>query len=179
MCDAMQCLCQPSTMTCPSHAVGHQTSYNVVLPCRHHVREVHQDETSQVELFLNSVPILASLTREEKMMLVDALEEQAYAPASRVINQVNLAPSHALHTYLFHTTLMGFSEHAHGLHLDVAVVCLHRLAHTLYLRQALTHRHTLYHMFILTGGKLCGSPTVQLSPSADFRASSCGAQPNR
>ena len=52
------------------------------------MREVHQDETSQVELFLNSVPILASLTREEKMMLVDALEEQAYPPASRVINQV-------------------------------------------------------------------------------------------
>ena len=55
------------------------------------MREVHQDETSQVELFLNSVPILASLTREEKMMLVDALEEQAYAPASRVINQVCIA----------------------------------------------------------------------------------------
>lgn len=54
---------------------------------RHHVREVHQDETSQVELFLNSVPILASLTRDEKMMLVDALEEKSYAPASRVINQ--------------------------------------------------------------------------------------------
>ncbi len=89
----MQSLCQPSTkITCPSHAVGHQTSHNVVLSCRHHVREVHQDETSQVELFLNSVPILASLTREEKMMLVDALEEQAYAPASRVINQVTLAP---------------------------------------------------------------------------------------
>lgn len=60
----------------------------IVCAGRHHVREVHQDETSQVELFLNSVPILASLTREEKMMLVDALEEQAYAPASRVINQV-------------------------------------------------------------------------------------------
>ena len=52
------------------------------------MREVHQDETSQVELFLNSVPILASLTRDEKMMLVDALEEKSYAPASRVINQV-------------------------------------------------------------------------------------------
>jgi len=102
------------------------------------VREVHQDETSQVELFLNSVPILASLTREEKMMLVDALEEQAYAPASRVINQVNLAPSHALHTYLLHTMLMGFSEHAYCLCLDPALVCLHRLAHTLYLRMALT-----------------------------------------
>lgn len=53
----------------------------------------HKDETSQVELFLNSVPILASLTREEKMMLVDALEEQAYAPASRVINQVGSPPT--------------------------------------------------------------------------------------
>lgn len=59
------------------------------------MREVHQDETSQVELFLNSVPILASLTREEKMMLVDALEEQAYAPASRVINQVCIFFMHA------------------------------------------------------------------------------------
>lgn len=59
------------------------------------MREVHQDETSQVELFLNSVPILASLTREEKMMLVDALEEQAYAPASRVINQVCIASTSA------------------------------------------------------------------------------------
>ena len=56
------------------------------------MREVHQDETSQVEIFLNSVPILASLTRDEKMMLVDALEEKSYAPASRVINQVRLWP---------------------------------------------------------------------------------------
>lgn len=56
--------------------------------CRYHVRELHQDETSQVELFLNSVPILASLTRDEKMMLVDALEEQIFAPAAKVINQV-------------------------------------------------------------------------------------------
>lgn len=56
--------------------------------CRYHVRELHQDETSQVELFLNSVPILASLTRDEKMMLVDALEEQAFSPQTKVINQV-------------------------------------------------------------------------------------------
>ena len=54
------------------------------------MREVHQDETSQVQVFLNQVPILAPLTREEKMMLVDALEEQVYAPASRVINQVSM-----------------------------------------------------------------------------------------
>lgn len=58
------------------------------LSCRYYVRELHQDETSQVELFLNSVPILSSLTRDEKMMLVDALEEQVFAPAAKVINQV-------------------------------------------------------------------------------------------
>lgn len=102
-----------------SHVVDHQTSHNVVLSCRHHVREVHQDETSQVELFLNSVPILASLTREEKMMLVDALEEQAYAPASRVINQVNLAPSHALHTShalpISHALHLPVAHHTYGL----------------------------------------------------------------
>ena len=66
------------------------------MPCRYHVREIHQDETSQVELFLNSVPILASLTRDEKMMLVDALEEQVYPPQARVINQVSpvVIPGH-------------------------------------------------------------------------------------
>ena len=62
--------------------------HQVVFCYRYHVRELHQDETSQVELFLNSVPILASLTRDEKMMLVDALEEQTFAPAAKVINQV-------------------------------------------------------------------------------------------
>ncbi len=106
-------------MKCPSHAVARQTSHKVVLSCRHHVREVHQDETSQVELFLNSVPILASLTREEKMMLVDALEEQAYAPASRVINQVSLAPSHALHTShalpISHALHLPVAHHTYGL----------------------------------------------------------------
>lgn len=80
-----------------------------MIACRHYVRELHQDETSQVELFLNSVPILASLTREEKMMLVDALEEQAYAPASRVINQVTQLPTCSCrpHYYLSHVPCMS------------------------------------------------------------------------
>ena len=126
------------------------------------MREVHQDETSQVELFLNSVPILASLTREEKMMLVDALEEQAYAPASRVINQVNPAPSHALHTYLLHTTLMGFVQHAYGLHLDSALVCLHRLADTLYLRQALTAYPASHVHFSMTASFVAQPQVIRL-----------------
>ena len=49
------------------------------------MREVHETDASQVELFLNSVPILA---RDEKLLLLDALEEQVYGPGVRVINQV-------------------------------------------------------------------------------------------
>ena len=59
-----------------------------LLCCRHYVREVHETDASQVELFLNSVPILAPLTRDEKLLLLDALEEQVYGPGVRVINQV-------------------------------------------------------------------------------------------
>ncbi|KAK9810359.1 hypothetical protein WJX72_009382 [[Myrmecia] bisecta] len=54
---------------------------------RYYVREVHQNEASQVELFLNSVPILSSLSRDEKLMLLDALEEQVFPPSVKVITQ--------------------------------------------------------------------------------------------
>lgn len=40
---------------------------------------------SQVELFLNSVPILASLSREERLRLVDAFEESTFAIGNKVI----------------------------------------------------------------------------------------------
>ena len=39
---------------------------------------------SQVELFLNSVPILASLSRDERLRLVDALEETVYQQGNKV-----------------------------------------------------------------------------------------------
>lgn len=42
------------------------------------MREVQETQVSQVELFLNSVPILSPLTKEERMRLVDALEEVTY-----------------------------------------------------------------------------------------------------
>ncbi len=45
---------------------------------RYFVREVQETQVSQVELFLNSVPILSPLTKEERMRLVDALEEVTY-----------------------------------------------------------------------------------------------------
>lgn len=40
---------------------------------------------SQVELFLNSVPILANLSREERIRLVDAFEEVTYQAGQKVI----------------------------------------------------------------------------------------------
>ena len=40
-----------------------------------------------MEIFLNSVPLLKSLSREEKLMLVDALEEQGFPAGTRVITQ--------------------------------------------------------------------------------------------
>ena len=52
------------------------------------MREIQETEASQIELFLNSVPILASLSRDEKLRLVDALEQQTFKPTTRVINQV-------------------------------------------------------------------------------------------
>ena len=52
------------------------------------MQDAKESEASQVELFLNSVPLLASLSREEKLVLVDALEEQAFAPGTRVVQQV-------------------------------------------------------------------------------------------
>jgi hypothetical protein len=52
------------------------------------MRETQEGEASQVELFLNSVPLLASLSREEKLALVDAVDKQVFAPGVRVINQV-------------------------------------------------------------------------------------------
>ena len=55
------------------------------------MRETQEGEASQVELFLNSVPLLASLSREEKLALLDALDKQVFAPGVRVINQARLS----------------------------------------------------------------------------------------
>ena len=51
------------------------------------MREAHESQVSQVELFLNSVPILSTLSQEEKLLLVDALEEHTFVPATRIISQ--------------------------------------------------------------------------------------------
>lgn len=59
---------------------------------RHFVQEVKESEALQVELFLNSVPLLQNLSREEKLMLVDALEEQVFPAGTRVITQASALP---------------------------------------------------------------------------------------
>ncbi len=41
-----------------------------------------------MELFINSVKLLANLTRDEKTRLLDALEEMSYQPGAAVVMQV-------------------------------------------------------------------------------------------
>ena len=67
-------LAQPHLIT-PSH---------VPRPRRYFVREQQETQVSQVELFLNSVPILAPLSRDERLRLVDALEEMTFPAGSKV-----------------------------------------------------------------------------------------------
>ncbi len=52
------------------------------------MRDQHEREVNEVATFLNSVPLLNGLTREEKMRLLDALEERTYQPGSRIVSQV-------------------------------------------------------------------------------------------
>lgn len=54
---------------------------------RYYVREVQENQSSQVEIFLNSVPILSPLSREEKLRLVDAFDESMYPAGTKVINE--------------------------------------------------------------------------------------------
>ena len=43
---------------------------------------------NEAEVFLNSVPLLSSLSREERMLLLQALEERVYEQDAWVIRQV-------------------------------------------------------------------------------------------
>lgn len=53
------------------------------------MRESGESKSMEVELFLNSVPLLAGLSGEEKQRLVDAFDEQTFAKGERVINEVS------------------------------------------------------------------------------------------
>jgi cGMP-dependent protein kinase 2 len=54
-----------------------------LVDCRYYVREVQENQSSQVEIFLNSVPILSPLSREEKLRLVDAFDESTYPAGTK------------------------------------------------------------------------------------------------
>ena len=51
---------------------------------------MQESKSSQVEVFLNSVPILASLSREEKLKLANALEEQNFEPKEKIVEEARL-----------------------------------------------------------------------------------------
>ena len=53
------------------------------------MRDQHEREVNEVATFLNSVPLLNGLTREEKMRLLDALEERTCKPGDRIVSQVS------------------------------------------------------------------------------------------
>eukprot|EP00958_Prasinococcus_capsulatus_P017419 scaffold1969_cov417-Prasinococcus_capsulatus_cf.AAC.3 len=57
-----------------------------------HIRQKATSLTNQLDLFLNSVPILASLARSERLKLLDAFEEETFPPDTQVIHQGN--PDH-------------------------------------------------------------------------------------
>ena len=57
---------------------------------------------------------------------------------------------------------MGFLQHAYGLQLDSALVCLHRLADTLYLRQALTAYPTSHVHFSMTASFVAQPQLIRL-----------------
>jgi hypothetical protein len=48
---------------------------------RHFVQASVEDEKGQIQLFLNSVPLLSSLRTDEKMVLADAFQEETFSGA--------------------------------------------------------------------------------------------------
>mmetsp|Transcript_18135 Transcript_18135/g.45676 ORF Transcript_18135/g.45676 Transcript_18135/m.45676 type:complete len:729 (-) Transcript_18135:1324-3510(-) len=52
---------------------------------RHYVQAAAEEGIGQVELFMNSVPLLGNLTREQKLQLVDAFAEEVYEAGAHII----------------------------------------------------------------------------------------------
>lgn len=60
--------------------------------CRRHVKQLQESKQHDIEVFLNSVPLLSSLSKEEKQRLADAMEEQSFTAGAEVIAEVCLSP---------------------------------------------------------------------------------------
>lgn len=77
---------------CPRSATVAATTDAVVLVLdrdtfRTYMQKQAEEDVTQVELFLNSVPLLNSLTKTDKLRLVDAFEEQTFPADSVVITE--------------------------------------------------------------------------------------------
>lgn len=55
---------------------------------------MQESKSTQIEVFLNSVPILASLSREEKMKLAGAFEEQTFRPQQPIVEEASSSILH-------------------------------------------------------------------------------------
>ena len=51
---------------------------------RYYIRDAQEVQVGEVELFLNSVPILNPLSQEEKLQLLDAFERKVYEAGQKV-----------------------------------------------------------------------------------------------
>jgi hypothetical protein len=67
------------------HMIGSRCG--CLFAARYFLRNAAETQVSEVELFLNSVPILNPLSQEEKLQLVDAFEEKTYKPGEQVRTQ--------------------------------------------------------------------------------------------
>eukprot|EP00878_Enallax_costatus_P001687 GHUV01001841.1.p1 GENE.GHUV01001841.1~~GHUV01001841.1.p1 ORF type:complete len:745 (+),score=263.55 GHUV01001841.1:565-2799(+) len=54
---------------------------------RKYLQEAAQGAVTEIELFLNSVPLLAKLSRDDKMQLVDAFAEETFAAGTTIIRE--------------------------------------------------------------------------------------------
>ena len=78
--------------SCPRTATVAATADSVVYVLerdafRRHVRDAARGEASQIEVFLNSVPLLAGLPRQSKAKLVDAFVEEHFPANTAIIRE--------------------------------------------------------------------------------------------
>ena len=53
------------------------------------MKELQESKEQEIEVFLNSVPLLSSLSREEKQRLASAMEEQHFDVGVDVIEEAS------------------------------------------------------------------------------------------
>lgn len=84
---------------------------------------MQETQVSQVELFLNSVPILAPLSRDERLRLVDALEEVTFQAGAKVRS---LLCPHGVHYTVAECAMHSMPTHRERTPPDVHLAGHHR-----------------------------------------------------